>query len=101
MVWGTKIKPPNLNVRLTPNQFLSDDFTCAYPASELAKVASGGEIEETFYGCAVGAGEVSLKHGTNPLDTITIQVNAVPTVTPRPTATPTGTPTPTADRRAR
>ena len=60
LVTGTKITPPGLKVTLKPNQHLSEDFTCAYPASALAAAASGGRIEKTFYGCVAGAGVVSL-----------------------------------------
>ena len=92
LVTGTKITPPGLKVRLTSNQHLSEDFSCAYPASEIAMAAAGGRIEGTFYGCSAGAGVVSLKNGNDVLDTVAIQVNPVPTITPTPA--PTATPTP-------
>ena len=100
-VTGIKISPPTASSLLKPsvkNGPLRYFSSCASSSALPAFDPPSGEIERTFYGCAVGSGVIQLEVNGNVVDSETIQVNAAAaTATPtvRPTATPTRTPTPT------
>ena len=101
LVTGIKISPPTASSLLKPsvkNGPLRYFSSCASSSALPAFDPPSGEIERTFYGCAVGSGVIQLEVNGNVVDSETIQVSAAAaTATPtvRPTATPTRTPTPT------